>query len=181
MDSGMKIGRVKITFLSLTSSPFVGTGFSIVATARAVADMGTTILFTSSLSQAADSSASLKRFCPRSQTGDSGSIDITMASDAANEQQIQPKTFHLAKVPITYATRIPNDIMIDGSEPRIPRIWGSQLSLILRGGERVKMKKEEAMHEGIYIDLRRRQAETDTKSGQEASGDEDLVPLRRRY
>lgn len=101
MDSGMKIGRVKITFLNLTSSPFVGAGLSIVASACAVADAGTMILFTSSFSQAADSSASLKRFCPRSHTGDSGTIDITMASDAANEQQTQPKTFHLAKVPTT--------------------------------------------------------------------------------
>lgn len=45
----------------------------------------------------------------------------------------------------------------------------------------MEMKTAEAIIEGIYIDLRRRQAKANTKSGQEASGDEDLVPLRHRY
>lgn len=49
----------------------------------------------------------------------------------AIDEQYHASVSHFATLPIIYAIKIANDMKIDGKDPNIPRIEGSQLSPIL--------------------------------------------------
>lgn len=76
--------------------------------------------------------ASWKRFLLLNHIGDSGRANITKLKENAIALQNQAKVSHLTILPMVYALKIPTDIIIDGSEPRMPRIAGSQLSPIYK-------------------------------------------------
>lgn len=130
MVNGISSGRVNITSRNLgTFSTFSG-GLSITVTAIALSAADSWIDGVCSLSHLVDWSASRNRYLLRNQTGDSGSANITMHRENATVLHIQASVSHLATLPIMYALKIPNDIMIEGKDPSIPRIAGSQLSPI---------------------------------------------------
>lgn len=131
MINGIIRGRVKITSRNFGATvPLLAGLFSNDAAIALSSSDSNSIAVACSFNHLTDCSASWNRFLLRNQTGDSGMANIAMPRKTDMAQQYQASMFHLAMLPMMYALKMPTDIIIDGNDPKMPRIAGSQLSPI---------------------------------------------------